>query len=37
MESTASMNLGRTHQIDSKTRVMADAWTYQKHYVYIDP
>jgi len=35
MESTVSMNSRPTHQIDSKTRVIADAWNCQKtlwHY-----
>jgi predicted transposase YbfD/YdcC len=36
MESTASMNSRSTHQIDSKNRVMADAWNCQKRYVTTD-
>jgi hypothetical protein len=31
------MNSRPTHQIDSKNRVMADAWNCQKRYVIVDP
>jgi hypothetical protein len=37
MESTASMNSRPTHQIDSKNRVLADAWKCKKHSVTDDP
>jgi hypothetical protein len=30
------MNSQPTHQIDSKTRVMVDAWNFQKRYVTAD-
>jgi hypothetical protein len=31
------MNSQPTHQIDSKTSVMADSWNCQKRYVTADP
>jgi hypothetical protein len=31
------MNSRPTHQIDSKNRVMADAWNCQKRYVTVNP
>jgi hypothetical protein len=37
MESTASLNSRRTHQIQIKNRVKAEAWNCQKHYVAADP
>jgi len=37
MEPTSWMNSRPTHQIDSKNRVMADAWSCQKCYVTADP
>jgi hypothetical protein len=37
MESTASMNSRPTQQMESKNRVMADAWNSKKHSVTADP
>ena len=37
MESTTSMNARPTHQMESKNRVMADAWNCKKHSVTADP
>jgi hypothetical protein len=37
MESTTSLNSQPTHQINSKNRVMVDAWNCQKRYVMVDP
>jgi hypothetical protein len=36
MESTASINSQPTHEIESKIRVMVDAWNRNKHYVIAD-
>jgi hypothetical protein len=37
MESTPLMNSRPTHQLDSKNRVMAEAWNCQKRYFTGDP